>query len=90
MEIEVTGIPSHAGVAPEQGVSAISIASLAIADLTRNGWHGLVVKGKHRGTSNIGVINGWVKATNVVTEQVTLRAEARSHEPAFRERIIPN
>ncbi|MGC4006028.1 MAG: M20/M25/M40 family metallo-hydrolase [Pirellulales bacterium] len=87
MDIRVRGIPSHAGVAPEAGVSAISLAALAIADLTRGGWHGLVVKGKHRGTSNIGVIHGG-DATNVVTERVTLRAEARSHEPAFRERIV--
>jgi tripeptide aminopeptidase len=87
MDIEVTGLASHAGVAPEKGVSAISIASLAIADLQRDGWHGLVVRGKNRGTSNVGVIHGG-DATNVVTDRVTLRAEARSHNPAFRQRII--
>ena len=30
MDVEIAGIPSHAGVAPEKGVSAIAIASLAI------------------------------------------------------------
>jgi tripeptide aminopeptidase len=87
MTIEVRGLASHAGAAPEMGVSAIAIASLAIADLVRDGWHGDVRKGKRRGTSNVGVIAGG-DATNVVTERVTLRAEARSHDPAFRAKII--
>jgi tripeptide aminopeptidase len=87
MDIEVTGLASHAGTAPEKGVSAIAIAALAIADLQRGGWHGLVTRGKLRGTSNVGVIEGG-DATNVVTQHVHLRAEARSHNPAFRGRII--
>jgi tripeptide aminopeptidase len=87
MEIEVTGVASHAGVAPEQGVSAIAIASLAIADLQRGGWHGDVNKGKKHGTSNIGFIVGG-EATNVVTDRVKLKAEARSHDAKFRQQII--
>lgn len=87
MDIEIDGIPSHAGVAPEKGVSAIAIASLAIASLVEDGWHGLVVKGGKRGTSNIGVIHAG-EATNVVAERATLRAEARGHDTAFRGRII--
>jgi tripeptide aminopeptidase len=87
MEIEVSGIASHAGIAPEKGVSAIAITSLAIADLAREGWHGLVLKGKHRGTSNVGYVHGG-EATNVVTESVKLKAEARSHDPKFRGQII--
>ncbi len=87
LEIEVTGLASHAGTAPEKGVSAIAIAALAIAKLHRDGWHGLVVRGKQRGTTNVGVIHGG-DATNVVTDRVHLRAEARSHSPAFRTRII--
>jgi tripeptide aminopeptidase len=87
MEITVEGIPSHAGVAPEQGVSAIAIAALAIASLVDDGWHGLVTKDGKRGTSNVGVIHGG-SATNVVAEAVTLRAEARGHDPAFRGRIV--
>jgi tripeptide aminopeptidase len=87
MDIEIDGIPSHAGVAPEKGVSAIAIASLAIASLVEDGWHGLVQKGGKRGTSNIGVIRAG-EATNVVAERATLRAEARGHDPAFRGRII--
>lgn len=86
MTIDVHGIASHAGGAPEQGVSAIAIAGIAMAELHRQGWHGDVRKGKQRGTSNVGVINGG-DATNVVTNRVSLRAEARSHDPKFRERI---
>jgi len=87
MEIDIHGIASHAGVHPERGVSAIAIASLAIADLTQNGWHGLIHKGRHRGTSNVGFIAGG-EATNVITPLVRLRAEARSHDPVFRKRIV--
>lgn len=87
MVIEVEGLAAHAGVCPEKGVSAIAIASLAIADLQRGGWHGLVEKGKHRGTSNVGFVHGG-EATNVVTDRVTLKAEARSHDPKFRGQII--
>ena len=87
LDIAIEGIPSHAGVAPEKGVSAIAIASLAIASLVEDGWHGLVEKGGKRGTSNVGVIQAGA-ATNVVAEAATLRAEARGHDSAFRERIV--
>jgi tripeptide aminopeptidase len=87
IEVEIFGHPSHAGVHPELGVSAIAIASLAIADLTENGWHGLIRKGKNAGTSNVGVIHGG-EATNVVTPRLSLRAEARSHDPVFRKKIV--
>lgn len=87
MKIDVHGVASHAGGHPDEGVSAISIAALAIADLQKNGWHGLIQKDHRRGTSNIGVIQGG-DATNVVTDHVHLRAEARSHDPAFRARIV--
>jgi tripeptide aminopeptidase len=87
MTIEVRGLASHAGNRPEEGVSAIAIASLAIAELVKGGWHGLIAKDGSTGTSNVGVIQGG-EATNVVTDYVRLRAEARSHEPKFRERIV--
>ncbi|HEV2968696.1 MAG TPA: M20/M25/M40 family metallo-hydrolase [Pirellulales bacterium] len=87
MQIDIEGLASHAGVCPEQGVSAIAIAGLAIADLQREGWHAEVRKGRRRGTSNIGAIAGG-EATNVVTDHVRLKAEARSHDPAFRGRIV--
>jgi tripeptide aminopeptidase len=87
LSIDIQGLASHAGGAPEQGISAIAIASLAIADLVRNGWHGDIRQGKHRGTSNVGVFHGG-DATNVVTDHVHLKAEARSHDPKFRAKIV--
>jgi len=87
MTIEVTGKASHAGGAPEEGVSAVAIAALAIADLQRNGWHGDIRKPEGDGTSNVGSIHGG-EATNVVTDRVVLTAEARSHVPTFRKRIV--
>lgn len=87
LQIEIDGLAAHAGAAPEQGISAIAIASLAIAQLVRDGWHGLIIKGDKRGTSNVGYIHGG-EATNVVTDHVTLKAEARSHDRTFREHIV--
>jgi tripeptide aminopeptidase len=87
MTVDIRGIASHAGNHPEEGVSAITIASVAIAELTTNGWHGLVEKDGRTGTTNVGVIHGG-EATNVVTDHVQLRVEARSHDPKFREGIV--
>jgi len=87
MEITVTGVAAHAGGSPEDGVSAIAIASLAVATLHRDGWHGRIEKNGRYGTANVGAIRGG-EVTNVVTPEVTLKAEARSHDPAFRGRIV--
>jgi tripeptide aminopeptidase len=87
MDIRVSGIASHAGASPERGVSAITIAALAIADLHRDGWLGKIEKPSGCGTANVGVIQGG-DATNVVTPEVQIRAEARSHDPVFRGKII--
>jgi tripeptide aminopeptidase len=87
MTIEIHGRASHAGMHPQNGVSAITIASLAIAQLHKDGWLGLVKKGKKEGTSNVGVIQAG-DATNVVTPYALVRAEARSHDSAFRKKIV--
>jgi tripeptide aminopeptidase len=87
LRIRVTGIASHAGGAPDDGVSAITIASLAVARLHREGWLGKISKNGRCGTSNVGAFHGG-EATNVVTPEVVLRAEARSHDPVFRQRIV--
>ena len=87
MGITIHGHASHAGLHPELGVSAITIAAMAMADLQANCWLGLIEKGKHRGTSNVGIVQGG-EATNVVTPLVTLKAEARSHDPVFRKKIV--
>jgi tripeptide aminopeptidase len=82
----VHGLASHAGNAPQKGVSAITVASLAVARLEREGWLGAVHKGTSVGTSNVGRICGG-SATNVVADRVELWAEARSHDPQFRRQI---
>ena len=79
------GQPRRGGT--EKGISAIAIAALAIAQLHREGWHGRIDRDGGEGTSNVGVIAGG-QATNVVTPEVLVRAEARSHSPAFRRRIV--
>lgn len=85
--IKIKGLASHAGVAPDKGVSAIAIASLALADLHKGGWHGLIMKGGTRGTSNFGTIHGG-NAANVVPDELTLIAGARSHDRVLRKRIV--
>ena len=84
--VEIRGISSHAGVHPENGVSAALIAGRAIASISSRGFFGAVKKGKKTGTSNIGPIQGG-EATNQVTDHMTLRGECRSHDPAFLDRI---
>lgn len=92
IEIELRGTPAHAGVAPQDGASAIVMAAKAIASLEADGWLGLVDKSESMGetavgTANVGVIKGG-EATNVITPEVTLRAEARSHNADFRTQIV--
>jgi tripeptide aminopeptidase len=87
-EAEVTGRAAHAGVHPEDGISATVVVSLALAEVYRNGWFGKVVKGHREGTSNVGSVGGRDgrsagDATNVVTDYALVRGEARSHDPAF-------
>jgi tripeptide aminopeptidase len=87
-EVEIFGKAAHAGVHPEQGVSATLVASLALADAHQHGWFGKVKKGYAEGTSNIGSFGGADGqsagvATNVVTDYAHIRGEARSHDSMF-------
>ena len=82
-EVEVLGRSAHAGVHPEHGVSATLIASLAISDVSARGYFGKVQRGRRKGTSNVGVVQGG-EATNQVTDRVHVRGESRSHDPALR------
>ncbi|MFO0940186.1 MAG: M20/M25/M40 family metallo-hydrolase [Pirellulales bacterium] len=86
LAIKLKGLPSHAGIAPEKGASAIHAAGIAIAALHKGKWLGLVKRGKQTGTSNIGVIQGG-SATNVVADYVEVAAEARSHDSSLRTAI---
>ena len=70
MEFRIHGLESHAGVAPEQGISAIRIAAEAIHNMKLG-------RIDDETTANIGVIEGG-KATNITTNLVVCRGEARS------------
>lgn len=87
IQINVTGIPAHAGAAPEKGASAITMASIAIAQLHATGWLGKIENEHGVGTSNVGIIRGG-EATNVVTPELFVKAEARSHDSKMRTRIV--
>ncbi len=69
-EFKIYGLESHAGVAPEEGISAIRIAAEAIAAMKLGRIDDVT-------TANIGVIRGG-EATNIITNLVTLKGEARS------------
>jgi tripeptide aminopeptidase len=69
-EFRIYGLESHAGVAPEQGISAIRIAAEAIAAMKLG-------RIDEETTANIGVIRGG-EATNIITNFVMLKGEARS------------
>jgi tripeptide aminopeptidase len=71
MEFRIHGLESHAGVAPEEGISAIKIAAEAIAGMKLG-------RIDEETTANIGVIQGGM-ATNIVPNLVVLNGEARSH-----------
>ena len=91
-EAELFGRASHAGVAPERGVSAMMILAHAMIDVQANGWWGKVVKGDKEGSSNIGPVGGKNDrpagdATNVVTDYVLVKGESRSHDARFFKQI---
>lgn len=66
----VHGLPAHAGICPEQGMSAIQIAAQAIASMKLG-------RLDAETTANLGLVQGGL-ATNIVPAQVTVRGETRS------------
>lgn len=70
LEITVRGLESHAGVAPEQGISAIRVAAEAISAMKLG-------RIDAETTANIGVIQGGM-ATNIIPNLVAIKGEARS------------
>ncbi|MFL5162385.1 MAG: M20/M25/M40 family metallo-hydrolase, partial [Microvirga sp.] len=57
-DVEIRGKASHAGVAPERGISATLVGAVALAEAKREGWFGKVAKPDGRGTSNVGIFGG--------------------------------
>jgi tripeptide aminopeptidase len=70
--VTVTGRAAHAGMAPEQGVSAIHVAAAAIAGMRLG-------RIDEETTANVGTIAGG-RAVNIIPEEVRIRGEARSHD----------
>lgn len=88
----IKGKASHAGVAPEKGISATLVGSIALTEAARGGWFGKVTKPNGHGTSNAGVFEGKPgrpagDATNVVTDFVHIKGETRSPDEAFAAKI---
>jgi tripeptide aminopeptidase len=73
LSFTVHGLPAHAGICPEQGMSAIQIAAEAIAAMKLG-------RLDAETTANLGIIQGGL-ATNIVPAMVTVRGETRSLHP---------
>jgi tripeptide aminopeptidase len=91
-QVEIFGRASHAGVHPEQGISASMVAALAMTQIHRDGWFGKIQRSGGRGTSNVGVLGGKDgqsagEATNVVTDYAFIKGESRSHDLRFVKKI---
>ncbi len=72
LKAKITGVEAHAGLCPEDGVSAIEIASKAIARMNLG-------RIDFETTANIGTISGG-SAMNIVPGEANVLGEARSHD----------
>lgn len=70
IEARIFGRPAHAGICPEEGISAIQVAASAIQNMN-------LLRIDAETTANIGIIRGG-DATNIVCPEVWIKAEARS------------
>jgi tripeptide aminopeptidase len=66
----IHGLAAHAGICPEQGLSAIQLAAEAIAGMRLG-------RVDEETTANLGVIQGGL-ASNIVADSVVVRGETRS------------
>jgi len=72
LTVVIHGRAAHAGIEPEKGVSAVQIASAAIAEMKLG-------RIDHETTANIGEIEGG-KAVNIVPAEAKVKGEVRSHD----------
>jgi tripeptide aminopeptidase len=80
LEFTVHGLEAHAGLCPENGISAIEIASEAISNMRLGRIDEIT-------TANIGIVQGG-RATNIVPNLVRVVGEARSHsEQTLKEQV---
>lgn len=72
VQILCHGRASHAGIAPEAGISAIRMGAAIAANVPSG-------RIDHELTTNLGVVTGG-NAMNIVPAELTLKGEARSHD----------
>lgn len=70
IKVNITGRPAHAGLAPEEGINALTVAADAISNMKLS-------RIDEETTANIGVVKGG-QATNIVMPDLFIEAEARS------------
>jgi len=85
--IDIKGKSAHAGINPEEGISAALIFSNALGALSSGGWFGRIRRQEGCGTANIGVLQGG-KISNAVMPDLYAYGEARSPDPRFRMQIM--
>jgi tripeptide aminopeptidase len=79
-DITVHGLAAHAGMEPEKGLNAISVASDAITRISCG-------RIDSETTCNLGKIEGGA-ATNIVPDRVKITGEARSHSQAKLDAVL--
>lgn len=70
IQVKIKGRPAHAGVSPEEGISAAMVAARAIDNMK-------LLRIDEETTANIGMIKGGT-ATNIVMPELEIIAESRS------------
>lgn len=71
IEVEIRGLAAHAGLCPEAGINALTLAVTAMNKIPLG-------RLDDESTSNFGVISGGM-ATNIIPDLVLLKGEVRSH-----------
>ncbi len=80
LKIDLIGKPAHAGVAPEKGINAVSMAAEVLARFP-------VGRVDHQTVANIGRIRGG-EATNVVPGEVHMEGEIRSFNRSTLQKLV--
>lgn len=79
-EIKIIGKPAHAGIAPENGINALYVASHAISKMSLG-------RIDQDTTSNIGIVRGG-EAVNIVMPEISMMYEARSFSKEKLEKLL--
>ncbi len=80
LTITVNGLAAHAGLNPELGINAITLAARALTACPCG-------RIDEETTANFGTISGGT-ADNIVSEQVVVTGEVRSHDPEKLKKVI--